>query len=243
MTTPAVGKTQGDIVSSVYSWLKVNTRRLPAAAINDIVNMARRDISRKYKLNYAESTYNFSTVVGLATYALPNDFGRPYLFRYLGSDRESWVFLNYRAYDDFISLGINADVIDEELVGDDSVPGAPTDYTWWQRNIILRPTPTVVLPLYFDYFSSSVEMTSSTEYDGLSEFAWDVLLFKCLEYACRFMLEDQRAIVWEAKAESMMMDLHQDYSRSRSLARIPQAKEYGSYPGTGRHHEHWWYFW
>lgn len=243
MTNPSVGKTQGDIAGAVYSWLKVNTRRLPGTDLTDIINMARKDISRKYKLNYSESTYQFDTSINVANYALPDDFAQPYLFRYLGTDSNTWVFLRYKAYDDFMSEGIAGDELDEELVGDVAVVGAPTEYTYWQRNIILRPTPTVVLSLYFDYFAHYSEMQASAEYDSLTMYAWDVLLFKCLEYASRYLLEDARAVVWEAKAENTMMDLMQDYSRSRSAARIPQAQEYGSYPGTGRHHEYWWYFW
>jgi hypothetical protein len=239
MTPPSVGKTQGDIASAVYSWLKVSTRRLPGADLTDIINMARKDISRKYKLNYSESTYSFSTVVNLATYALPDDFSQPYLFRYLDSESNKWVFLRYKAYDDFMSKGITGD---EELVGDDAVAGAPEEYTWWQRNLILRPTPTAIIPMYFDYFSLYSEMATAGLYDSLTMYAWDVLLFKCLEYASRYLLEDQRALIWEAKAEATMMDLSMDYSRAKSAARIPQAQEYGSYLGTGRHHEYWWYF-
>lgn len=235
MTTPSVGKTQGDIASAVYSWLKVSIRRLPAADLTDIINMARKDISRKYKLNYSESTYPFSTAVGVATYALPDDFSQPYLFRYLDSENSKWVFLLYKAYDDFMSKDTTGEEEGEEL-------GTPTEYTWWQRNLILRPTPTSIIPMYFDYFSLYSEMTTAGLYDSLTMYAWDVLLFKCLEYASRYLLEDQRALMWEAKAEATMMDLSTDYSRARSVARIPQAQEYGSYPGTGRHHEYWWYF-
>ncbi len=237
MTPPSVGKTQGDLVTSIYDWLKVDSRRLSTAAVTDIINMARKDIARKYKLNYAESTYQFDTVINLATYALPDDFSQPYTFRYLNSDGDGWIFLRYRAYDDFMSRDITSDDDDN-----DEIPGAPEEYTWWQRNLILRPTPTAVVPMYFDYFALSAEMTLSTAYDSLTMYAWDVLLFKCFEFASRYLLEDQRALFWKAQADETAMDLQREYSRSRSAARIPQAKEYGSYPGTGRHSEYWWYF-
>ncbi len=241
MTPPSVGKTQGDLVSSIYDWLKVDSRRLSAAAATDVINMARKDISRKYKLNYAESTYQFNTQIGLATYALPDDFSQPVTFRYLDSDSDEWIFLRYRAYADFLSKNITSDE-EDEWVDDEEIPGAPEEYTWWQRNLILRPTPTVVVPMYFDYFALSAEMKTSAAYDSLTMYAWDVLLFKCLEFACRYLLEDQRALMWKGQADETQMDLHREYSRSRSAARIPQAKEYGSFPGTGRHHEYWWYF-
>jgi hypothetical protein len=219
-----MGKTFTQLKDSVNAWLNVTVVRLPDTDIGDIINLVKAEFMRKYELSFGETSDTFNTVVGTNSYALPTGFSKAYSMWYLRPSDSQVQFLN-------------GPLTKEEFDArypDPTTQGDPLDYCIWGGYIYLGYNPDAIVTMHRNYYKILADFSSGSDHDAFSDNAWPLLLYASLVEASRYLIEDPRIPMWEAKARQLERQLVTADSRARSIGRAAQANEPGTitpYPG------------
>ena len=205
-----------DLKTAVGAWLGKDTGQLSDTIRGQIINMAQRDLLRSYDLRFGEYTYPLSTVASTESYAVPTGYSRTYSIWYMdGTTKVDLIFLTKEEFD--------------KRFEDNSDTDAPTHYTIWQNMIYLGPSPDGIYALQWNLrrlVADLVDGSPDNEND-MTIWAWEVLLFKGLVMATKYLFEDARAPVWAEEAARLEGALVREHSRERSVHRRPTTNEPG----------------
>lgn len=200
----------------IGDWLGVDTVRLPDAVRGDFLNLIQRRVMRSHDLRFGETTDTLAVAAQDGEYPLPTGWRSPISLWYLNPSTDSRIDLVRLSKDQF-----------DALHPDPAVTGTPANYAVWGDVLYLGPTPEQSFSLNRNYYRLLPDLADGSP-DNTNDFvteAWDVLLFGALEYASKYLLEDQRAPMWEARFTELESDLASEHQREKSTGRIPQNRE------------------
>jgi hypothetical protein len=203
-----MGKTYLQARQALADWIGANTVRLSDSVRGDIVNMARRELSRLHDLRFNE------VLASTRGYDVPSGWSRPYELWYLHPDNDSRVVLDYLDRQAF-----------SRNFPDATDTGKPTAYTVWAGQILLGKTPDSVITINLDYFEILADLTTDGEHDDLMDQAWEAVHFKGLVLASEYLVEDPRIAIWQQQAQRFETDLVIEHARSRSVGRRAESQE------------------
>lgn len=194
-------------------WLGAdNEIRFPDSVRGDLINMARRELSRRYDLIYNEVTDSMDTVAGQRDYDVPTGWSRPLSLWYLHSGKK--IDLDYLRKTDFDTAW--PDASDQDL---------PAQFTVWGGKIQLAPTPGEVLPVIRNYYVVLPMLSNAEDADLLMANGWECVLFLALAEASKYMLEDPRVPMWQARSQELLAGLVHESARARTMPIVPQGRE------------------
>lgn len=201
-----MARTFEQLKADLADWLGVDEARLSENKRGLLINMAMRDLLRKYDLRFAERVDTFATVGSQAPYDLAADWSRPHVLYYLsGGAKVDLVKRTKEAFD--------------TLHPDPTVTSAtPTDYTVWGSNLYIGPTPVGVITINRSYFAILTDLADGAP-DNENEFtsyAWEVLLFRAIADATRYLIEDPREDIWARRAGELEADLALEHAIAKS---------------------------
>ena len=199
-------------------WFGVDTARLPDSVRGDTINLIQRQIMRRHDLRFGETTDTLALVAGTGSYTLPTLWSRPLNLWYTNPSTNSVTSLQRQDRDEF-----------DLLYPDTTDTGTPLNYTVWGSSLIIGPTPDQNITLnrnYYAILTDLADVSPNNTNDFVAQ-AWEVLFYGSLAYVARYMLEDSRIAVLEAKFLELEADLVSEHRRERSSGRIPQSQEPG----------------
>jgi len=208
-----VAKTYSELKAALGDWLGQNAVRLPLSVRGDLINLARRELCRRFTLRYNEASDTFATVSGTRTYALPATWSQPYQLWYLDADTGGRVDLDYKSKEEF-----------DLLFPDSTKTAKPTHYTTWGSLIYLGKTPDRVLTVNRDFYAILADLSAEDDVDPLP---WEAVLFHALADVSRYGIEDARIPLWQARAQEIDDQLVIESSRARSSGRRAESQEPG----------------
>lgn len=199
-----------DLKSYLGDWLNVNTTRLPDSVRGILVNMAMRQLLRKYDLRFGEHSDTFQTADGTASYALPDRFSRHYTIWYQDTDDSAVRELKYYEKREF-----------DKVFPDPTKTGKPGFFTVWGHEITLGRTPDRTLTVVRNYYRILPDLVdgSPNNTNDFVEDAWEAIFFKALTLSTLYTIEDARMQLWQAQAMEHESELVREYQRARSVIR------------------------
>jgi hypothetical protein len=208
-----MGLTFTDLKTKLGDWLALDTARLADSVRGDLLNLAQRELLRKYDLRFGEFSDTFATVVSTYDYALPTGWSRPHTLWYTTA-AGGQTFLRQLSKEEF-----DAEFPDTAKTAE---PGA---YTVWGDKLRLGKTPSSVLTINRNYYRVLPDLGSldqSGQPIAENEFtknAWEAIFFRALVEATKYLIEDPRASLWEEKARAAELHLVLEHSRARHSGR------------------------
>lgn len=195
-----------ELQSTIARWLK---RADLVADIPDFITLAEARIARDLRLRGQMAKATLTCTTGVQEVAFPSDYLEAENFSILVSGiQQNLRYYTSETSDERMPFGLRS--------------GAPSYFTVIGQNIILGPTPDAAYTLNLDYYAR-IPALSVTPTNFLLTAAPGVYLFAALAEAAPFMMDDNRAIMWEAKykAESSALQAADDQSvRSGSAMRV-----------------------
>lgn len=203
--------------TDVRSWLNTSTVRTPDSDLTSLINMAIRQIARGNDLRFLETTATVSLVAGTAGYPLPTTggtFSRP-LYAYLldPTDTTQIITLNEVSYEEFRAKWGIATTHDQ---------GTPEDFTILGNSataLIVGATPDQSITLTMNYYVLPTDLSADADHNDVTDYARELVLYKALSLASQFMLEDERAMQFEAQFQAERRRVLNEHGRSRYAAR------------------------
>lgn len=198
-----------ELQTAIGDFLSTSTGRLSTANRTLLVNLSRRYLTRQFDLRVGETSATFNTVASTKSYALPTGYSRPLQLWYVSPSTGERIQVN---------------PIDQKAEFDNLYPspttvlGLPIDFTVWGTNFQLGPTPDQIVTVNVDYYKTPADFTAGADHDDLTDNYWEAVLFRALAEASRYMIEDERAPMWEERARFFEGQLVQEQSRARFSA-------------------------
>ena len=208
--------THAQLRQRMVDWMAGNAKRLPPAVCTDILNIQQRDLCRQYDLRYNELQDTLTAIVGTNAYDLPAAWSRPYKLRYVDPESGGVVTVSWLLADEF-----------DNLYPDPTSHGRPKHYTTWNDQLYLGPTPDLIVEMRHLYYGFLADLVADDDSNGLTEHAWDVLLFKSLADLTKYGIEDARIPTWQLRAAELEGDLVREHARAHSAGRRPIGQEPG----------------
>lgn len=225
-----MAKTFQQLKISLGDWLVVNDTpgqfdsvRLPESIRGDMINMAIRELLRKHDTRFGELSFNFDTVAAVsvssytAAYASATPapgFSRPRSLWYVDpTNSKNIVYLEFLE-----KIRFDLQVRTRGTLHPDQI-GNPTLYTYWAGNFELGLVPGSALTIYGTCYRLLPDLVNANDTNGVTEDAWEYVLFKALSMAEQFGIEDERIPAWEGRAEKLAMDLVVEHFRSLASAK------------------------
>jgi hypothetical protein len=205
-----------DLKSSLGDWLGKDYTQLNDTIRGQLINMAQRELLRNADLRFGEYIYSFNTVASQAAYDVPTGYSRTYSIWYMGGgEKIDLVFLTKEEFD--------------KKYEDNLVTGLPANYTLWQNKLYMGPLPDAIYSMSWNVRRLLADLVdgSPNNSNDMAIWAWEVLLFKAISDATKYLFEDARAQMWEAKAAKLENDLVSEHSREKSVHRRPVTNEPG----------------
>jgi hypothetical protein len=204
-----------DMKTEMGTWLAVDAIRLPLATRGMIINVCQRELLGAYDLRYGEVTVDIPTEYNKPNYSRPAGWVRPYSLWYYSDGK---VNLDYKTKEEF-----------DIIYPDASAKGPPIHYTLWGDYIYLGPTPNGVFSIHVNYRRILPDLAdgSPNNTNAFIANSWEVLFFRSLWYATQFIIEDNRAPMWEKMASIFEAKLSIQSTRERSAGRRPVTREAG----------------
>lgn len=202
-------------------WLATSTTRLSNSAATQMLNMAQRDILRSHDLWFAETAQTFALVAGTQSYPAPTSpiFSRPISFDYTDPDHSNvLVELDEIPFEEYRT---------KYGTGTASFPrGDPVEYAVLRNELWFGPTPDRNITANIFYYGVFVDLSAGTDFNNLTVYGWELLLFTALAYASRYMMEDERAEMFEGFAKKQLSLINAEHERRRwSAKRSPAMSE------------------
>lgn len=206
--------TFAELKQALGDWLEKDTTSLPEAIRGTIVNMAIKEYLRILPLRFGEMTTPVNTVASQGYSSLPSAYSRPYSMWYLSD-----------------GCKVDIDYLDKEEFDikypDSTVTGSVIKhYTIWGNKIYWGPTPDAIIAVNFNYYGYLADLSANEDHNDFTDLAWPAILFKSLQYATLYGIEDARLPVWKDAAIEHENRLVLEHSR-KTAGRRPAAREYG----------------
>lgn len=202
----------------IGDWLGVDILRAPEQARGDAINLIQRQVMRNHDLRYGEIEDTLALVTGTRNYSIPDDWRSPLSLWYIHPGTSSRIGLVRLSKDEF-----------DARYPDPAETGTPAHYTVWGTNLSIGPAPDQDLTLTRNYYRYLPDLINGSP-DNSNAFviqAWDVLFFGALAHISKYLLEDPRAPMWEAKFNELESDLAGEHQREKSAGRVPQSRTPG----------------
>ena len=211
-----MGKTHVQMRTALRDWLDLDTTRLPDSIATDILNLNQRELCRLNDLSFNEISDTFVTIASTRNYAKPATWSRPHTLWYLHPTNGSIVFLSQLSKEKF------------DLNFPDSTKTAlPTAYTTWGTNIQLGKTPDQIVTINRNFYGLLADLSADGDTNGLTNDAWEVLLFKCLSDVSAYGIEDPRIPLWRSRYNEVLNALVIEQAAAQSSGRKAQSEEPG----------------
>jgi hypothetical protein len=191
-------------------WVGANsTKRLSDAERGESINMAMRDLLRRYDLRFGEHSDTIVTAASDYDYTIPSNWVRAIHLWYLSSDKDV-ITVDYKPKPKF-----DVDYPDR------TEQGNPDIFTVFGSDILIGPTPDAVYTINRDYYGLLADLADGAPANTniFIENAWEPIFFNALVKASLFLGHDQRVQMWKNEAEIYELRLTQEHSRARSSAR------------------------
>lgn len=185
-----------DLSSAVISWLN---RADLQSTVPDFIALAEERIARDIRCRQMVTTATLATVAGVESVALPDRWIEGVSLRIV----EPQIQLEY--------------VTPEELRGmfGSTYSGLPSVYTIEGENLILGPVPAQVYSLQSIYYQRFTPL-AGTSTNSLLEASPSLYLFAALAEASPFLMDDQRAGLWESKYAAVVRQVNATESSANS---------------------------
>jgi hypothetical protein len=176
------------------------------------LNLIQRQVLGNHDLRYGEVNDTLALQDGVPTYALPDDWRWVLSLGYTNPSTQSRI--------DLIRLSKEAFDI---RYPDPTDTGPPRHYAIWETVLYIGPTPDQNLTLNRNWYRylPDLENGAPNNTNAFVEQASDVLFFGALAHVSRYVLEDPRAPMWEAKFLELEADLAGEHEREKSSGRVP----------------------
>lgn len=202
----ALDGTYAGLKSAIASWLK---RSDLTSSIPDFVDLAEARIARDFRLR-AQVTFGTLTTTGGADYvSLPADFLEIENISIEGSIERPLTYETPEQIDVRFPLG--------------SGQSKPAVYTIIGDRLYLAPCPDSDYTVKFTYYARFPALSADADTNWLLAKHPTIYLFAALAEAAPFLMNDDRAPMWEAKYQSdkSALDVADDQSlRSGSALRV-----------------------
>jgi hypothetical protein len=205
-----------DLKTAIGDWLGKDYNQLNDTIRGQIINIAQRDLLRSYDLRFGELAYALTTAGSDQEYNVPDGYSRTYSMWYMsGADKVDIIPLTKEEFD--------------KKFEDNTTTGAPTHYTIWANKLYLGPMPDAIYNVKWNVRVMLDDLAdgSPNNTNDLVTWAWEVLMFKSLALATKYLIEDARAAIWEAEATRLENNLVREHSREKSVHRRPITNEPG----------------
>lgn len=197
--------TYNDLAASISTWMARDMSALAA----DLVKLAEARVARDLRLRAQVAQTTLTTVAGTQTVALPSDW----------LETEN-IGLSSTTPPRALHV-VTPELMDEKFPAGYS-PGTPTDYCVVGTNLQLGPTPDAVYTIQLDYYQRFAAL-SGTGTNWLLTYHPNVYLWACLAEASLYMMDEQRATLWDAKyqnAVKLLQDTDDTAIHSGSSMRV-----------------------
>jgi hypothetical protein len=186
----------GTLYAAVSEWL---VRPELTYAIPEFISLAEERIARDVRCRQMVTTATLATVAGVESVALP----------------DRWI--------EGVSLRITTPQIQLEYVTPEALrgmygstySGLPSVYTIEGTNLILGPVPAQVYALQATYYQR-FDRLETTASNALILIAPSLYLFAALAEAAPFLMDDQRAGMWESKYAASLRQVNATESSAAS---------------------------
>jgi len=199
----------------IGDWIGADALRLPESVRGDCLNFIQRQVMRNHDLRFGETTDTLALVTGDRDYALPSTWRNPLSLWYTNPTTNSRVNL----------IRISKDEFDVRFP-DPTAQGNPGHYAIWAQTLYVGPAPDQALTLNRNYYQFLPDLANGAPANTNTFVAEapDVLFFGALAHASKYLLEDPRSPMWEAKFMELESDLASEHQREKSSGRVPQSR-------------------
>jgi len=183
--------------------------------INDVY----KDVASRTDWTWLQSSSNFDTVVGGYSYSPAADCTRIYQVRTKDNEitpqTREWLFANHPEYPEYTDLGGSIT----------NAYGDPTDYVYWDGEVLLYPIPDDVRTVYYLYRKTVSDLSSPSDAPIIPEEHREVLVLGAYtkwltaDEADEYMLQNAKS-EYEQKIQTMIA---QDASKKNVGSNIPWA--------------------
>ena len=184
--------TYSDLQTSIANWLK---RSDLTSIIPDFITLAEARIARDLRLRKQVVKTSLSTVAGTQSVSLPSDF----------LEAEN-ISLSNTTPPGALSV-VTPEILDRKYP-EAYVTGQPRVYTVLGDKVLFGPTPDAVYTVSLDYYQRWAAL-SATPTNWLLTNHPNVYLFAALAEGAPYLMEDDRAPLWEAKYQADVQKLQQ----------------------------------
>jgi hypothetical protein len=215
------------IQTRVREWMDVDTNRVSAAKLKELINQGCREMLADFDFIAGETSDTFVTVAGTATYTMPARFSRPVHFYYLHPTTNSYTPL------------IQETDLDEFRANfpDTTDTGTPSHFiiysatTTSPSNYIAQigPTPNAVYTIRRDYIQTLADLSADADVNTLTinEPLADCLIWRVNSYVAAFCLEPEMATAYDEKYREAVSKRLIELSRVRYGAKSLVSQEPG----------------
>lgn len=168
-----------------------------------LINLAERAIAERLKVQGFLANVSSNLVAGTSVYAKPNRWRETVSMNY-GTKRlptsvaqNKRVFLKARAYEYCRTYWPDSSVLDAE-----NPPQfyADYNYSWW----LICPTPDQSYPWEINYYQLPALLDDVNQTNWLTDYAPNLLLYRCLLEATPFLKNDDRIQTWQTMYEEQI---------------------------------------
>lgn len=184
--------TYADLQTSIAAWLK---RSDLTSIIPDFITLAEARIARDLRLRRQVVTTSLSTVAGTQSVSLPSDF--------LEAENLS---LPSTSPPGALSV-VTPEILDRKFP-ENYVTGQPRVYAVLGDKLLFGPTPDAVYSVSLDYYQRWAAL-SVTPTNWLLTNHPNIYLFAALAEGAPYLMEDERAPLWESKYQADVLKLQQ----------------------------------
>ena len=184
--------TYADLQTSIAAWLK---RSDLTSIIPDFITLAEARIARDLRLRRQVVTTSLSTVAGTQSVSLPSDF----------LEAEN-ISLSSTTPPGALSV-VTPEILDRKYP-ENYVTGQPRVYTVLGDKVLFGPTPDAVYTVSLDYYQRFAAL-SVTPTNWLLTNHPNIYLFAALAEGAPYLMEDERAPLWESKYQADVQKLQQ----------------------------------
>lgn len=184
--------TWAELKTSVRDWLDITADGMSDARLEECIAFAERDFNRRVFAPDRETA--LSITADAQVEALPTDF---------------WGFKSPPYIDGSPDVAlVKLTPGDLRATYPDSTTGIPAHYAIEGENILFGPTPSSAQTVKGTYYSTISPLNAGTATNWLLTDHPDLYLAATLHYCWMFMVDENRAGLWKAKAEGLIDDLN-----------------------------------
>jgi len=184
--------TYSDLQTSIAAWLK---RSDLTSIIPDFITLAEARIARDLRLRKQVVNTTLSTVAGTQGVTLPSDF----------LEAENLTLSNTNPPG---ALSVVTPEILDRKFPEAYVTGQPRVYTVVGDQLLFGPTPDAVYSVSLAYYQRFAALSTASTNWLLTNHP-NVYLFAALAEGAPYLMEDERAPLWEAKYQADVLRLQQ----------------------------------